>query len=126
MDEDLLKEKGLKPINTTLAKLSGYGLRIGERATLVKSVHEQSYGTVIQLSEGELEKLYGDESVADYLPESITATDLEGNKLLAICYILPIESLSGQNRSYAKSLATIATKIGLPEEYLGEIETWIN
>lgn len=126
MDEDLLKAKGLNPAASKIAHVAGYALRIGERATLIQSNQEQAYGTVITLSEEELAILYGDESVKDYFPEEVTVTDTNGTTLVAVSYVLPIEKLSGQNREYAKSLATIARKIGLPEEYVTQIESWIN
>lgn len=126
MDVDLLKEKGFNPATSKIALVAGYGLRIGERATLIQSNQEQTYGTVISLSEQELAILYGDESVKDYFPEKVTVTDTNGTTLAAVSYILPIENLSGQNREYAKSLAAIAKKIGLPAEYVTEIESWIN
>ena len=125
MDDDLLKKKGLNPSATKIVHVVGYGLRIGERATLIKSTQERSYGSVIQLSNDELEILYGDKSVEDYIPEEVTITDINGTRSAAVYYILSIEKLSGRNRKYAKSLAVVARKIGLPEEYIGEIETWI-
>jgi len=124
MDEGLLREKGLHPSATKIASLVGYGLRIGERATLIQSNQEQTYGTVIQLSEAELGILYDDKSVGDYRPEAVTVTDNNGSTLAAVSYILPFEKLTGQNREYAKSLAVIARRAGLPEEYVAEIETW--
>jgi hypothetical protein len=124
MDEGLLRGKGLHPSAAKIASLTGYGLRIGERATLIPSNQEQTYGTVIQLGEEELGILYGDKSVADYRPEEVTVTDINGTRLAAVSYILPFEKLTGQNRGYAKSLAVIAGKIGLPAEYVAEIETW--
>jgi hypothetical protein len=125
MDEDLLKEKGLNPSAAKIAYVTGYGLRIGERATLMQSSQERSYGSVIQLDEEEIEILYGDKSVEDYIPEEVTAIGTNGSSLAAMSYILPISKLSGQNREYAKSLAVVARKIGLPEEYIDEIEKWI-
>ncbi len=79
----------------------------------------------MQLCEDELELLYGDESVADYVPVDITATDFNGRTLSVVSYLLPAEKLTGRNREYAKSLAVIASKVGLPAEYVGEIKTWI-
>ena len=125
MDEELLKEKGLNPSAAKIAYVTGYGLRIGERATLMQSSQQRSYGSVIQLDEEDIEILYGDKSVEDYVPEEVTAIDTNGSRLTAITYILPIPMLSGQNKAYAKSLAIVARKIGLPEEYINEIEKWI-
>jgi len=124
MDEDLLREKGLNPSTAKIAHVAGYGLRIGERATLVASSQERSYGSVIQLDEQEIEILYGDKSVEDYVPEKVTAIDTNGSRLDAISYILPVSKLSGKNRGYAKSLAAVAKKIGLPDEYIDEIRKW--
>ncbi len=78
----------------------------------------------MQLSEEKLNVLYGDEGVLDYVPEEVTATDTKGTNLSAVSYILPMEKLSGKNREYAKALVIVARNIGLPEEYLREIETW--
>jgi hypothetical protein len=36
-----------------------------------------------------------------------------------------MKNLSGSNSEYARSLALTAKKIGLPVEYINEIETWI-
>lgn len=121
----MLRQKGLNPVEPKLAYVIGYGLRIGERATLVKSAQERSYGSVIQLCKEELDILYGDESVADYVPEDMTATDFNGGTSPVVSYILPMEKLSGRNEEYAKSLAVVARKIGLPAEYVEEIKTWI-
>jgi len=125
MDEDLLKSKGLNPSSAKNARVVGYGLRIGKRATLVASPEEQTYGTIIQLAEEELDILYGEESVEDYRPEAVTAIDTNGNTLTAVCYILPPEKLSGQNKAYAKSLVKVTKKLGLPEKYIGEVERWV-
>lgn len=125
MDPDLLKDKGLNPGACEPAQLTGYGLRIGARATLEKSVAERTYGAVVQVDEKELETLYSDESVADYLPERVIASSMHGNPMPALCYILPPAQLRGQNRTYARSLAIAAGKLDLPAEYIREIETWI-
>ena len=125
MDEDLLKVKGLNPSNTKLAQVAGYGLRIGERATLESSIDERAFGSIMELSSQELEKLYGEKSVKDYAPKQLVAIDMQGKSLEVISYILPMEKVSGSNSEYAKSLALAAKKIGLPDDYIDEIETWV-
>ncbi|MCG8604854.1 hypothetical protein MJD09_07645 [bacterium] len=69
------------------------------------------------------ERLLWEKSVADYIPEQLVATDLQGKSIAAVSYILPMDKLSGSNEEYAISLAIAARKIGLPEKYIGEIET---
>jgi hypothetical protein len=125
MDKDLLVDKGLHPSDSRIAYVVGYGLRIGERATLENSVSERAFGSIMQLHNEELELLYSEKSVADYIPEEITAIDDEGHSLDVISYILPMENVSGSNSKYAKALSLAARKIGLPIEYVAEIEKWI-
>ncbi len=125
MDEALLREKGVNPSKPIIAFVDGFGLRIGTRATLIKSKNERAYGLIMPLSDEELSILYGEESVADYIPESITAITETGEAVGVICYNLPLEKLSGQNEQYAKSLAKVAEKAGLPLDYISEIEQWI-
>ena len=125
MDADLLKKKGLNPLDPTLVYATGYGLRIGERATLERSKDERAYGSVMQLPRKELEVLYGEKSVEDYVPNNIVTTDMKGNSREAISYILPMEQVSGSNGEYANSLAITARKIGLPRHYIKEIEAWV-
>ena len=124
MDEALLREKGCNPTKTIIGYVEGYGLRIGERATLVKSADECAYGTIMSLSEQDLERLYGEPSVKDYVPENILATTLEKEAVDAVVYNLPLEKLTGQNKQYAKSLAAVANNTGLPEEYIQKIEAF--
>ena len=125
MDEELLISKGFHPSNKRLAFAKGYGLRIGEKATLVKSASESSYGIVMDLSENEIERLYSAPGVSDYLPEQTEVTDKAGNSYKVLCYILPVSRLSGSNKEYAKSLSVVAQKMGLPQTYIEQIMTWI-
>ena len=125
MDKDILKDKGLNPTGSSVVCLADYGLRIGERATLEHSKDERTFGSVMQLSRDELEKLYADKSVMDYVPQQVVVTEVDGESMAAISYILPMENVSGSNSAYAKSLALAAKKIGLPEDYIREIEAWI-
>ncbi len=124
MDEALLRAKGMNPSKPILAFVDGFGLRIGERATLIKSSDERVYGSIMSVSNYDLNMLYGDESVADYIPENITAITEKNESIDAISYNLPLEKLSGQNKQYAESLAIVAKKVGLPPEYISEIQHW--
>ena len=125
MDAEILIGKGLNPQDARLVYLAGYGLRIGERATLECSKDERAFGLVMQLSGEELEKLYSDKSLADYVPRRVVTTDMEGKSIAAITYILSMEKVSGSNSGYATALAIAARKIDLPEDYIKEIEGWI-
>jgi len=125
MDEGVLRQKGLDPKDFKLAWVEGYGLRIGEKATLEVSETEQVFGSIMNLRAEELNLLYGEESVADYVPVRLTATDMENNRIESTSYILPMDLLSGRNPDYARALLLAADKIGLPDTYLKTIKSWI-
>jgi hypothetical protein len=58
------------------------------------------------------------------VPENLTVTASSNKNMLATTYNLPVEKLTGQNRNYACSLAIVAKNVGLPIEYIKEIEKW--
>lgn len=121
MDPELLREQGLHPRNSTLAFVRGYGLRIGERATLIKSDGEIVYGQIISLAESEVDKLYGSPSVVDYVPMKLTATTETGDGQDCIGYVLPASKLVGVNPDYVASLCKVLEKLGLPSHYVDQI-----
>jgi hypothetical protein len=77
IDEALLRERGFHPNSHVIASVDNYGLRIGNRATLVPEPGQRSYGTVMALSDRELEALQGESSVAGFRPEAVTAHTLK-------------------------------------------------
>ncbi len=121
MDEELLATKGIEPSEVELGFVDGYGLRIGERATLVRRKDSRSYGVVMDIAESDASKLYAEESVADYLPEPVVAELMDGTRVEAICYNLPAGKVTGANSDYVASLLEVATRLGFPESYLDEI-----
>ena len=121
MDERLLAAKGIKPTDVSLGFVDGYGLRIGERATLVRRPNGRAYGAIMDIALNEATKLYAEESVADYLPEPVTVELMDGTEVEVTCYNLPSAKVTGTNKAYAKSLLQVASRLGLPDAYLDEI-----
>ena len=72
-----------------------------------------------------LERLYADESVADYRPEPVRLIAAGGSERHAVCYLLPEDSQGGANPEYARSLLALAESLGFPDEYLGEIQAHV-
>ena len=121
MDKGLLARKGITPSEAAVGYVDGFGLLIGERATLLRSVDTRAYGIMMEISAAEAEDLYSDGSVADYVPEPVTVQLTDGRQVDASCYNLPAEKITGTNKGYAEALLKVATELGLPESYLGEI-----
>ena len=121
MDEDLLAKKGISPSKAEVGFVDGFALRIGERATLIRSADTRSYGVMMNISSDQANELYAESSVADYVPESVTVELLNGSKVEASCYNLPVDKVTGTNKVYAQALLEVANRLGLPESYLVEI-----
>ena len=121
MDERLLASKGVKTSEVLSGFVDGYGLRIGERATLVRVPASRAWGAVMDIAASDLAELYSEDSVADYLPEPVTVELMDGAQVEATCYMLPGDKVTGTNKDYAMRLLSVARHLGLPESYLDEI-----
>lgn len=121
MDQRLLAAKGIRPTEVRPGYVRDYGLRIGERATLVRAPGNRAYGVLMNVSQNEAKELYAERSVSDYLPESVIVDLLDGTQADATCYNLPDDKVTGANREYAESLLTVATTLEFPDSYLDQI-----
>ncbi len=121
MDEHLLAAKGVKPSEVKRGFVDGYALRIGERATLVRHASGRAYGVMMDIAPHEAATLYAEESVADYLPETVTVVLVDGARIEATCYNLPGDKVTGTNKNYAQALLDVATGLNFPDSYLDQI-----
>jgi len=121
MDESLLAAKGIKPTDVSVGFVDCYGLRIGERATLVRRPNGRAYGAMMDIAPKEATELYAEDSVADYLPEPVTVELMDGTEVEATCYNLPGDKITGANKDYADSLLDVAIRLGFPDSYLDQI-----
>ena len=121
MDEDLLAAKGVTAGNAVVGFVDGYRLRIAERATLQRRAGARAYGVMMDVSAAALDSLYAEASVTDYVPETVTVELPHGVRTRARCYNLPEDKIAGANKQYAEALLKLATRLGFPEAYLGQI-----
>jgi len=122
MDEDLLRAKGLEPRNRGLACLEDYALLIGERATLVPRAGSSAHGVLFTLTQNEIDALYSDPSVSTYRPEEVLARLSDGTRVSALCFNLSSPPGADEhNPEYAVKLRNLATRIGLPQDYVNSI-----
>ncbi len=123
MDEPLLASRGIFPSSASIGHVEGYGIRIGSRATLVPEHGNRAHGVLMMMQAKDVEALYSDESVADYIAESVSVVLSDGSLASAICYNLPEHKLEGTNFEYALSLLSLAGELGLPDDYVEQIRT---
>ncbi len=121
MDGSLLASKGVNAGQPTMGYLDGYGLRIGERATLLPDANSRAYGVVMTVASRDLETLYSEPSVADYIAEPVAVTVPTDTQVSAVCYNLPADKLVGTNPEYAAALLELASRLGFPDTYLAHI-----
>ena len=121
MDVDLLRAKGTNPVSVRPASVSGFSLRIGQRATLVPAPEGRSYGMVMQLTHDEVDRLYSDPSVKAYRPEPVEVELRDGSRVPALCFNLPAPGLNEANPDYSAKLRDLARRLGLPPHYTESI-----
>lgn len=122
MDADLLRSKGVNAVNVRRARVPGFELRIGARATLVQKPGASAYGILMGLTHEQIERLYSESSVAAYRPEPVLAEVAGGSTIAALCFNLvepPQET--DRNPEYAGKLRELAQKLQLPDEYIARI-----
>ncbi len=122
MDEAVLREKGINPVNRRLASVDNFSLVIGARATLVPTKAERVYGVLYWLTHGEVDALYAEPSVRDYRPEAVLVKLADGERAPALCFNLPTPPPEKRNPLYAAKLKELAARIGLPQDYVSRIQ----
>ena len=115
MDHSLLVQQGLRPDLVGPARLPGYRIHIGDRATLVPAESSRSYGMVMALSDEDARALYDEPSVREYRPEKVRVELLEtGEVMEADCYNLPLSTGLRGNQSGIRRQARCATPGSAP------------
>ena len=122
MDREALAAQGFQPAAARLAMVRDFALRIAARATLVPQTGGVAWGFVIALPADQVRQLYSGPSVDTYTPEAVLAEFTDGTSLPALCYNLMEVETAPPNRDYAARLAKLGRRLGLPVDYVAELE----
>jgi hypothetical protein len=123
MDADLLRAKGVNPMNIRSASVPGFALRIGHRATLLPQPNGLAHGILMQLTPEELEQLYSESSVRAYRPEAVLCEASTGSSIPALCFnLIEPPRADEANSEYAAKLRELAARLGLPSDYVASIQ----
>lgn len=121
MDEALLRDKGINPLNRRVAAVEDLKLVITDRASLVPAKGNVVHGIVFSLTQAEVDLLYSDPSVSMYRPEAVLAL-FNGKSVPCLCFNLPtVNTKESRNEEYAAKLRALATQLNLPEIYVQTI-----
>jgi hypothetical protein len=119
MDPQALEARGFRPTHVGQAYVDDFALQLGERATLVPAHGGRVYGMLMKLTHDEVDALYSEQSVAAYRPEPVVARSSDGSFEPALCFSLPVvQEKTNTNLEYALALKAVATRMGLPEQYV--------
>lgn len=122
MDIDLLRQRGVAAGNPQRARLDGYRLVLGSRATLVPAPGSSAHGILMHLPREDIERLYDEPSLKAYRSEEVRVKLGDGQTVSALCYNLPQPlPRSAPDRNYARQLYELAVKLGLPDDYTAAI-----
>ena len=121
MDVALLRAKGLHPYRPRVGWVDSSRLIIGARAALVSEVGSRAYGVVTSLPAEEVQALYADDSLRDYVAGLVQVTLKHGGSQAAVCYTVPREEAGRPDLAYASKLRDVARRVGLPEDYVSAI-----
>lgn len=73
----------------------------------------------MDLCHDEVDRLYAEPSVADYRPEAVLAELTGGSHIAALCFNLPpSDEPVTPNPEYGEKLRAVATRLGLPADYV--------
>ncbi len=125
MDTTLLASKGVPTDNCRTARLAGFRLLIGDRATLVRKDENETYGVLVDVSENSLKQLYAADGLQDYEPIKVTVELADDSKISATSYVLPDVPLTAPNTGYTESLLCLADKLRFPQSYLADIRHYL-
>lgn len=118
MDAELLRAKGVRPVDSRQAVVENFQIRITQRATLTPSDGHVVYGFVFSLTHDEIDRLYREPSVKAYRPEAVFARVKDGTTIPCLCFNEPDVGLEEKrNEEYAGKLRALATHLGLPPSY---------
>lgn len=115
MDEEILKSKGVEPRERQAVCARGYKLRVGKLATLLRDENSEAYGLVYSLTYEEIDKLYKDSGLTQYIAETVLVETENKEELVALCCILLEPPKTDEsNIDYFESLIKCMKKYNLP------------
>lgn len=122
MDEQLLRAKGLAPLEPEPASVDGFAIRIGQRAALVPAPGSRVHGIVVSLTLPDVHALYSEPGVQEYRPHAVLARLAQGETVPAVCYNLSVPPVADtRDTAYAAALRDVGRKVGLPAAYVDSL-----
>lgn len=113
MDPYFLKQAGVEPYNPRHGYVDNYKLKIGNKATLLRSPGTRTHGIVYSLSHSDINRLYWGAGMDEYAAEALIANI--NNELIPVlcCNLIIPPGESESNLDYARKLKTSMENLGV-------------
>jgi hypothetical protein len=122
MDVELLRSLGTNPQEPTLARLPGYRLELRGAVKALPQPGKSVWGVISKLTGRELDSLYSSPATRAYRPVPLVAITIAGLEVPVTCYNQPVDPSAALNATYLDKLLGVCRKIGLPADYVAELE----
>ena len=133
MNPEFIREQAYHPDDVRLSYVKNYRIWIGNKASMTPRNGHRVYGTLMTMSNTELNALYNQPGVLEYVPVEVDAhllNEYSTNVIQAKTYILPIDTVNDSdaqfNQHYARKLCDTAHQLNLPQEYIAELTSLLN
>lgn len=121
---DVLAEHDVIVDRYEVARLYGYDMVIQPLANLVRVLGRSVYGILAEVTEQQLDRIYGEVWVSAYPPDDVTVETLASAKRSARCYLAPASDPSPPARDYIDRIVQAAQRYAFPEWYLQRLELY--
>ena len=122
INRKVLAEAHLIPEKLETAKLDGFDIRIQPLANVVRSEKHSVYGIVCLAAPEDLKRLYDQDWVGAYLPETVMVETKDGKSLPAQCYIAPHAPPAPAAGDYIDRIVNPAREYEFPDWYIERLE----
>lgn len=123
INPDVCARAGATLRDVEVARLTGFDIRIGPLANLVRSDQHTVYGVIARMTHAELGRLYTMDWVGTYLPEAVLVDTRDGRLLPALTYIKPDMAPAPPADDYVDRIVGPGQQYGFPRWYLERLDS---
>jgi cation transport regulator ChaC len=87
MDADRLRSMGVEPRQPLTGCVNDYKVRLGRRGSLLRRAGGITWGVVFHLTHAEINRLYPEAGLTDYVPEVVKVNLANGQSIAALTYV---------------------------------------
>ncbi|MDH5728984.1 MAG: hypothetical protein OEZ58_08340, partial [Gammaproteobacteria bacterium] len=104
MDPDILRQKNVEPRHPRKAVVKDFVLRIGNKATLLRSPGDQAVGMVYSLTHQEIDSLYWGAGLDEYAAEALIVNIGQAQIPVLCCNLIQAPDTTESNAEYEAKL----------------------